>query len=161
MDTYIETFGFLSAEIDNWDQSERYDIPYLGRSFSSVPGFLSWCSSNCVIFNPVCFVNWITVNAILTHSVMRKLYSKNSYNLVLHSLYRAFACSRTCMYIRCAVFNYHISRFAKVDVLCGMKRFAIVQSDLIRYSVQIKNLWQELVTSFVSDVLHILQSSIC
>ena len=70
--TYMGIFGLFGAETVSSDQLDRYDFhdfPSLTKFVSSVLGFLPWCSSNGVNFNPVCIVNRITCNTLFTLSV--------------------------------------------------------------------------------------------
>ena len=67
--TYMGIFGLFGAETVSSDQLDRYDFPSLTIFANSVLGFLPWCSSNGVNFNPVCIVNRITCNALFTLSV--------------------------------------------------------------------------------------------
>ena len=72
-------FGFFSAETDNSVQLQGKDLLSLTRLVNSVRGVLSWCNSNGVSLNPVCNVNCITFNGLLTHSIRHKLCSELAY----------------------------------------------------------------------------------
>ena len=153
--TYMGIFGLFGAETVSSDQLDRYDFPSLTIFVNSVFGFLPWCSSNGVNFNPVCIVNRITCSALFTLSV--KLIPSSKFAIIkIFNVCIALSTTPFPVCTRGVQYSISIFRFLQ-NSRYSFETNAPPLSDLIFSGIpyKLKLLGRKFVTSLVSAVLHI------
>ena len=157
--TYIGIFGLFFAEIDISDQYDKYVFPSLIILVDSVLGFLPWCNSKGVLFNPVCIVKRITRSARFTLSV--KSVPSSIFSSIRFFRVR-IALSTTPFPVCSRGVQYSISIFPFLqNSLYSFDIKAPPLSDLIFSGIpyRFKLFVRKFKTSFVSAVLHIFTVS--
>ena len=127
---------------------------------NSVLGFLPWCSSNGVVFRPVCIVNRITRNALFTLSVMPIPSSRFA---IIRFLSVCIALSTALFPVCIRGVEYSISMFRFLqNSRYSFDINALPLSDFFFYGIpyRLKLLVKKFITSFVF-AYKFLRSAIC
>ena len=155
--TFIDIFGLFGAETDTSDQLDRYDFPSLTIFVKSVLGFLPWCRSNGVNFNPVCILNRITCSAGFRFTLSVRLTPSSKFVLI-RFFNVCIALSTTPFPVCTRGVQYSISIFRFLQILGILWKQTLLFYQIWFFSgilYKLKLLDKMFVTSLLSALLHI------